>query len=438
VKTRSVPLQSDTIVKRLHKLHPKTIDLSLNRIKALLNRLGSPEQSLKSVIHVAGTNGKGSTIAFLKAILESAGLIVNCYTSPHLVKFTERILVEGKQLEEDILINLLRECETTNAKNPITFFEITTAAALLVFSRSNADVNLIETGLGGRFDATNVFEKPALSIITPISMDHMKWLGNTLPAIAYEKAGILKPATTTIVAPQKSEVKEVIKNRGDNVGARLLFYNTHWTFDIQSDGFSLIDNNTNIKLPNPSLIGIHQIMNAAAAAISARHIPNLAITDLAIEKGLQNTKWPGRLERLVSGPLVSLLPKGWALWLDGGHNVAAAEALTEVVKQWTDQKLYAIFGCLNTRDPYDFLSPLAQHIDQLFAVTIPGEKNSLPGTAVARAAKRVGISSFVAESVKDAITVISNGKMGQGRVLICGSLYLVGTVLSEQQNNFPD
>ncbi len=306
---------------------------------------------------------------------------------------------------------------------------------MLAFSRSNAEVNLIETGLGGRFDATNVFKKPALSIITPISMDHMKWLGNTLSSIAFEKAGILKPATITIVAPQKSEVKDVIEKRGDKAGALLHLYNIHWNFKIQSDGFSLIEDDTNIKLPKPSLIGTHQITNAATAAISARHIPDLIIPDSAIEKGLQNTKWPGRLEQLNSGPLVSLLPKGWSLWLDGGHNVAAAEALAEVVKQWADQKLYIIFGCLNNRDPYDFLNPLAQHIDQLFAVTIPGEKNSLPGTVVSSAAKKVGINSFVAESVKDAISVIPNGKTDQGRVLICGSLYLVGTVLSDQQKN---
>lgn len=385
------------------------------------------------MVHVAGTNGKGSFVAFLKAICEAAGYVVHSYTSPHLVRFAERISVAGRLLDDQELVSLLEECEAANNGRPITFFEVTTAAAFLAFARTRADVTLIETGLGGRFDATNVFDRPALTAITPVSMDHMSFLGDTLDAIAFEKAGILKKDTLAIIAPQAAEASRVIENRAQQVGARLWCYGKDWQADTTPDGIRLRDGDESLLLPPPSLLGPHQTVNAGLAAVCARRLPNLPVSTKALAQGLRTAIWPGRLQKLESGPLTALLEPGWELWLDGGHNTAAAAMLAQVASTWTDRPLHLIFGALGARDPADFLAPLAPHANHLYGVAIPGEETTLGADAAASAARSVGIVASEAASVADALEKIAQTANGPGRILICGSLYLAGNVLAQNE-----
>ena len=383
-------------------------------------------------MHIAGTNGKGSTLAFLRAICEAAGLTVNCYTSPHLIRFAERISIAGAAIDEETLTNILEECEAANAGKPITLFEITTVAAFLAFSRQPADVTLIETGLGGRFDSTNVFEKPALTIISPVSMDHMSWLGNTLAEIAFEKAGILKPNVAAVIGPQQAEAGNVIKIRATEIGTMTLTHGKDWSFFSDTDGCSMSIDNRKITLPRPALTGEHQITNAVTAAIAAKQLTQLNLSDDAIRSGIQNARWPGRLQQL-DGALANLMPTGWSLWLDGGHNAAASEALAAVAKHWDNQPLHLVFGFLNSRDPVDFLSPLAEHIDTLQAVAIPGEEASLSATETAAASKQLGIITETADGFVEALHRIIEQAGKPGRILICGSLYLAGAVLAYEE-----
>ncbi len=398
----------------------------------MLATLGNPEKSLANVVHIAGTNGKGSTLAFLKAICEAAGLTVNCYTSPHLIRFAERISISGKDIDEETLLGVLEECETANAGKPITLFEITTVAAFLAFSRQPADVTLIETGLGGRFDSTNIFNKPTLNIITPVSMDHMSWLGDTLAEIAFEKAGILKPGVAAVIGPQQEAASKVIHDRANEMGVSTITYGKDWSFSDTASGFLLKRGETELELPRPSLAGAHQITNAATAAIAAKQLTRLDISDDAIRDGIQTAHWPGRLQCL-NGALANLLPSGWSLWLDGGHNAAASDALASVAKQWNDQPLHLIFGFLNSRDPKEFLSPLARHIDTLQAIPIPGEEASLSASNTAEAARQHGIVTSESEGFVEALQRVVAQADKPGRILICGSLYLAGAVLAYEE-----
>lgn len=383
-------------------------------------------------MHIAGTNGKGSTLAFLKAIFAEAGLTAHCYTSPHLIRFAERISVAGNHIDEDILTEVLNECETANAGNSITLFEITTVAAFLAFSRQPADITLIETGLGGRFDSTNIFEKPALTIITPVSMDHMSWLGNTIADIAFEKAGILKSGVPAVIGPQLPDAHAVIAKCAREVGANIITHGKDWNFEECSDGFLLKLSNLEIALPRPSLAGNHQTMNAATAAIAAKVIPGLSISNDAIINGLQRTTWPGRLQKLT-GPLAARLPEGWSLWLDGGHNTAAAKALANAAASWKDQPLHLVFGFLNSRDPKAFLKPLVDYAKTLQALSIPGEEASLTAASIAEAARAVGIAATEANDFVAAINRIVVSSDMPGRILICGSLYLAGVILAYEE-----
>ncbi len=399
--------------------------------------VGNPERTLANVIHIAGTNGKGSTLAFLRAIFEAAGLKVNCYTSPHLIRFAERISLAGSPIDEATLIDVLEECETANAGQPITLFEITTVAAFLAFSRQPAEVTLIETGLGGRFDSTNVFKKPALTIITPVSMDHMSWLGDTLAEITFEKAGILKPDVPAVIAPQESEADEVIQSRAKEIDAMTLNYGNYWGFSVKGEGFSVSIDGSDLAMPPPSLTGDHQITNAATAVVAARQLTSLTVSDDAIRNGIQNAQWPGRLQRL-DGALANLLPADWSLWLDGGHNLAASEAIAAVARSWSDKPLHLIFGFLNSRDPQEFLAPLAPHIDTLQAVPIPGEEASLTATETANAAWQHGINAEESTGFEEALHRIADQAKRPGRILICGSLYLAGSVLAYEEAPLKD
>ena len=421
---------SDRVLERLSHLHPKLIDLSLARIEGLLAALGDPHEKLPPVIHVAGTNGKGSTVATLRACLEAGGYRVHAYISPHLVRFHERIRLAGELIEEEALIALLEECEAANGGTPITYFEITTAAALLAFARTPADILLLETGLGGRLDATNVIRRPVVTAITPISLDHQAFLGDTIAAIAGEKAGILKPGVPAVIGPQPEEAETVIEARAVELGAPLSRWLREWRCVAQRGGMRFVDDRWQLDLPLPSLAGAHQIANAGTAIACLEQLEAFSLSGEAVAEGLRRIEWPARLQRLTQGPLVAITPPDWELWLDGGHNPSAGAVLADFVTGWADRPLYLIVGMLNTKDSAGFLAPLALHAKALAGVTIPGEQNPHHAEAIATAARSVGIPGSTAPSVETALREFY-GHGSDGRVLICGSLHLAGTVLAE-------
>jgi dihydrofolate synthase/folylpolyglutamate synthase len=437
-----LPAASDRVLARLMQLHPKKIDLSLGRTLRLLAALGNPHDNLPPAIHVAGTNGKGSVVATLRACLEAAGQRVHVYTSPHLVRFNERIRLAGQLIGEDALLALLEECERANQGLPITFFEITTAAAFLAFARIPADIVLLETGLGGRLDTTNVVRRPAVTAITPVSLDHQAFLGDTVAAIAGEKAGILKPGVPAVIGPQPDDAAAVIEARAAAIGAPLHRWGMEWRCDPGITGEGRVEAKTNamryegarwnLDLPLPSLAGAHQIANAGVALACLEQLPGFSLSASAIPRGLRHIEWPARLQRLTRGPLLGILPPGWELWLDGGHNPAAGEVLAEAARGWQDRPLDLIVGMLNTKDVGGFLAPLARHAGSLHAVTIPGEENPHPAARIVAAARSVGIAAQEANSVEAALrAIIGRPRQGPGRVLICGSLHLAGVVLAE-------
>jgi dihydrofolate synthase / folylpolyglutamate synthase len=429
----AAPGGSDVVLERLTRLHPKIIDLSLDRTWRLLERLGHPERRLPPVIHVAGTNGKGSVIAYLRAMAEAAGHRVHVYTSPHLVRFHERIRLAGRLIDEPALLALLEECEQANGGEPITFFEITTCAAFLQFAREPADLLLLETGLGGRLDSTNVVDRPLATVLMPISFDHMQHLGDTLAKIAFEKAGILKAGVPAIVAAQPDDAMAVFEARAAELGAPLRRHRRDWWIEPAGEGLRFRDPSGERRLPRPALPGDHQIDNAGAALAC---LPLLAGSGIEIDtaaqaSGLTNVDWPARLQRLRRGPLVDRLPPGWEIWLDGGHNQAAGEMLAGFAEGWRDQPLHLVFGMLNSKEPVAFLKPLAARARGLQAVAIGGGHASLAAEEAAAAARAAGLVAETAESVDAALARILATEPGPGRVLICGSLYLAGVVLAE-------
>jgi dihydrofolate synthase/folylpolyglutamate synthase len=393
-----------------------------------LAALGTPQASLPPVIHVAGTNGKGSTVAFLRACLEAAGLRVHVYTSPHLVRFAERIRIAGKPITEEALVAVLEECEHVNAGAPMTFFEMTTAAAFLAFARTPADFVLLEVGLGGRFDATNVIPRPAVTAITPVSLDHQHFLGNSVGEIAFEKAGILKPGIPAVVSHQTAEGAAVIAARAQALGAPLFRQGEEWDVQRRADGGLFYRGHAALDLPPPGLLGPHQYGNAGTALACLDCIPDLGLSPRSLAQGLRQVEWPARLQRIERGALADLMPEGSELWLDGGHNTAGGEALGEVAKDWRDRPLNLVFGMLNTHDAGGFLKPLAPHARQLEAIAIPGEANSLTAEEAAEAARRVGIPATPRTGIAAAVAAAA---APCSRVLICGSLYLAGRVLAE-------
>ena len=419
---------SDLVLERLMRLHPKVIDLTLDRVWRLLDLMGNPQDSLPPVVHVAGTNGKGSVIAYLRAMLEAAGRRVHVYTSPHLVRFHERIRLAGALIAEPALVALLEECEAANGPDPITFFEITTVAALVAFARVPADVVLLEVGLGGRLDATNVVARPAATVITSVSMDHMQYLGDTLEQIAFEKAGILKQGVPAAIAPQDPRAGQVIARRAAEVGAILYRAGQEW--DFEPAGESLLYNGR--RFPRPALLGQHQYGNAAtalaAASLLERARLGLGLDDTTLASGLLRAQWPARLQRLTRGRRVEALPPGSELWLDGGHNEDAGRVIAQQLDLWRaadPRPLHLVFGMLNTKAAQAFLAPLAPRAASLQAVAIPGEVNSL--TAAEAAGKAPGV--VPRGSLMEAIQALP--REAPARVLICGSLYLAGRVLAE-------
>jgi dihydrofolate synthase / folylpolyglutamate synthase len=430
-------LSAGALLERLARLHPKKIDLSLGRIHRLLARLGSPERKLPPTIHVAGTNGKGSTIATLRAILEAAGFRAHAYTSPSLVRFHERIRLGsasgGVLVDDATLAGALGECERLNGNDPITFFEITTAAAFSIFATHPADFLLLETGLGGRLDATNVIERPIATVITSISIDHTEYLGPTLADIAGEKAGILKAGVPTIVAHQEPAALAVIERAAAKLASKLSVSGEHWTAHEEQSRLIYADQSSLLDLPRPRLFGRHQIENAGIAVATLRAIKTLEVPSHAYEQGMRRVEWPARMQRLSSGRLIGRLPAGSELWLDGGHNVGGATAIAGAIaelEERTSRPLVLVAGMLATKDTDGFLACFSGLARRLFAVPVAGENTRKPEEIVV-AAMRAGHTAEPAANIEDALEKITALHLeAPPRVLITGSLYLAGEVLA--------
>jgi dihydrofolate synthase/folylpolyglutamate synthase len=428
---------STTLLERLKELHPQSIDLSLGRIERLLAALGHPEQHLPPVVHVAGTNGKGSLIAFLRAIAEAQGQRVHVYTSPHLVNFHERIMLAGAggaaPIEEAMLVECLARAEAANSGELVTLFEITTAAAFLALADVPADLVLLETGLGGRLDATNVIAKPLATAITPISIDHVSFLGDTLAAIAGEKAGILKPGVPCVVARQEPEALAVIEARAAAIGAPLHQAGRDWDVFEQHGRLVFQTATTLLDLPLPRLKGRHQIDNAGAAIAVASLVFGDALTMPALEQGLTHAQWPARLERLPPGALYDDVSAGTEIWLDGGHNAAGGKVIAQALAEFDEHvpvPMHLIWGMMETKDAHAFVAPFKGLVERVYTVPIPDELNAFSSEDLAVIAAAEGFEVSAAGSVHDALLKSRSALAGRpARVLICGSLYLAGHVL---------
>ncbi len=425
-------MRSDAILMRLLALHPKIIDLSLVRMERLLAQLGNPERKLPPVIHIAGTNGKGSTLAFMRAMMEAAGLNVHAYVSPHLVRFHERIRLAGELISEAQLIALLEECEAANGLEPITFFEITTTAAFLAFSRKPADYLLLEVGLGGRLDATNVIERPAVSVITSIGLDHQQYLGETVEEIAREKAGILKPGCIGVLGANSPEVRDEIERIAQRVAAPLKISGQEWQTYTQHGRLVFQDEDGLLDLPMPALKGPHQIDNAGNAIAALRALGDERITEGAIAGGLKKVAWPARMQNLGDGLLRSCVSTGTELWLDGGHNGAAGPVVAQTLHDMGlrgPKPLVLIWGMLNTKNPGAFIANFKGLADEVICLAIPDEANSIAAPELVRVARHEGMKASPADSIPKALEQACLAHPAP-RILICGSLYLAGHVLA--------
>ena len=431
--------RSDAVLKRLLALHPKKIDLALDRILRLLGSLGNPHLKLPPVIHVAGTNGKGSACAFARAMLEAQGLKVHVHTSPHLVRFHERIRLGGKLISEEALVSLLEEVEEINQGREITFFEITAAAMFLAFSRYPADAMVLEVGLGGTYDATNVVPNPAMTVIQPVGMDHREFLGDDLAGIAREKAGIIKKGSPLVVGPQSEIAHEVILRQADRLGVAVFEFGQDFVTRQEHGRMVYEDQSGLLDLPLPKLVGRHQIENAGVAIAALRHAGKGWGQDAAVERGLATVEWPARLQRLHKGPLVESAPKGAEVWLDGGHNPHGAEAVSRAMadmEEHGERPLYLICGMLANKDALGYLrsfNGLARHV---VTVSIAGEAGSMGAGALYDVARRAGLDAAPAEDLEDAMLQVTawtrlDAQETPPRILICGSLYLAGKVLAE-------
>ncbi len=424
----------DDILRRLLQLHPKVIDLKLDRMWDILARLDHPERKLPKVVHVAGTNGKGSTIAYMRAIIEAAGLSAHVYSSPHLVQFAERIyLGEKGQISDEYLSDLLQECEEKNDGVPITFFEITTAAAFLAFSREPADYLLLETGLGGRLDATNVIDQPRLSVITPIDLDHQQFLGETLKDIAFEKAGILKTSVPAIIGLQHDDARDVIESVALDKKVPLLIANQDWQSYEQHGRLVFQSANELLDLPLPALLGQHQIANAGTAIAAIRALNDDRIESEHIERGLLTVSWPARLQKLDNGKLHQWAPAGAEIWLDGGHNPAAGHALALSLAELNDRSprpLVLIIGMLNSKDPIGFFQAFEDIAHVVFTIAIEGEENALSGEVLANIASQAGLEAYAKPDIEAALNDVEK-LCPSARIFIGGSLYLAGNVLAK-------
>lgn len=394
----------------------RNINLGLSRVEELLKRLDNPHLKLPPTIHIAGTNGKGSTLSFLRAIFAESNLKTHIYTSPHLVNFNERIVLAGSEISDEFLNQVLKKCQKASQIEPkidVTFFEGITVAAFLAFSEVKADILLLETGMGGRLDATNVLPEVLCSIITPIAFDHTDFLGKTLGKIAFEKAGIIKKNCPVIVGKQKPSALQTIEKRAKELGCEIKVFGRDFNCDIVQT--------------KPSLLGSYQIENAATAIAAALSQAKFKISKQAIDCAITKAKWPGRLQKITAGNLFEKLPKNCNLYLDGSHNLQGAATVKEFLKNTPSKKTYAIFAMLQDKDCAGFLKKIAPEIDQLICLTIADEPKSRKAEEVGQIAKKLKIKSTTAANFSDALTQVEENSL----VLICGSLYLAGSFLSE-------
>ncbi|HAD24264.1 MAG TPA: bifunctional folylpolyglutamate synthase/dihydrofolate synthase [Alphaproteobacteria bacterium] len=426
---------SETVLTRLHGLHPKGIDLSLDRLTGLLAKMGNPHEKLPRIIHVAGTNGKGSTTAFMRAILEAAGLRVHVYSSPHLVRFHERIRIAGELIAEQELCDRLLAAEAANDGAPITFFEITSAAAFAAFADHQADITLLEVGLGGRFDTTNVIPTSAVSVITPVDLDHQEFLGNDLATIAHEKAGILRPHVPAIIGPQQPQAEAAIRAEVDRLGALALWHGQDWLSFNENGRLIFQYRNGLLDLPLPGLPGNHQLINAGAAIAALLALEDAEFPQPAIAHGLTHVNWPGRLQKLDKGALCRPLNTGSELWLDGGHNPAAGRVLAAALADMEERHpkpLFLICGMLANKDAAGFLENFQGLATAVHTVPVPGEASGLPADRLAATARKLGFQSIAHDNAATAIAIIQNERPDHDvRIVICGSLYLAGAILKQ-------
>lgn len=430
-------MNSAAILERFRRGRSQDIDLTLRMpYRDLLADLGNPHDNLPNVIHVAGTNGKGSVCAFMRAALEAAGYRVHVYTSPHLVSFHERIRIAGNLISEEELAEILSQCERLSEPGAITYFEAATAAAFTAFSRYPADVTILEVGLGGRLDATNVVEEKAATVITRLSYDHREYLGETLASIATEKAGIMRKGVPCFVAPQTdAEAVSALRLLARESEVRLYLYGDDWVIEKINGTFRFAGGNKDVELPRPALVGEHQLYNAGLALATLSALP-LEINKDAMREAMKTVSWPARLQHIEDGRLARLLPPGWELWLDGGHNDSAGEALAEQAVKWKRDEgkdktpLMLVCGMLSTKYPAEFLSPLLPHVASVRTVTIPHENLTLHAQELTAKLRDCGYKKALpADSVEAAIIDLIKNSDRPARILICGSLYLAGHVL---------
>lgn len=439
--TAPIVSQADAEIEKLMGLHPKGYDLSLDRIRRLLEVLGNPHLKLPPVIHVAGTNGKGSASAFCRALLEAQGLSVHVHTSPHLVRWHERYRIgvkggPGQIVDDELFADALRRVAEANGGKPITVFEILTAVTFILFSEQPADVVVLEVGLGGRFDATNVVEKPAVCIIQPISLDHQAYLGDRVELIAAEKAGIMKRGVPVVIGHQEFDgAKDVLISTAERLGCPLtVFAQDFLAYEefgrlVYQDEFGLMD------LPLPRLPGRHQIGNAATA-IRAVKAAGYSVTEEIAEKAMLSVEWPGRLQKLTEGRLVERAPAGAEIWLDGGHNPGAGEVIAEAMASMEERQarpLHLVIGMINTKDPIGFFRAFVDIAHDVYTVPITGSDVGLDPVALAQSAAEAGLKALPMESLGQALDAIRE-RSEDGvppRIMIGGSLYLAGNVLAE-------
>lgn len=423
----------DALLKEALALHPQTMDLSLVRIERLLARLGNPHDRLPPVFHVAGTNGKGSTVAFIRACLEASGRRVHAYTSPHLVRFNERIRLAGQLIDDATLIALMRDVLSINDGEPITFFELTTAVAFLAFAREPADAVVLEVGLGGRLDATNVVKRPTVCGIAQLGLDHQQWLGDTILDIAAEKAGIAKAGVPLVLSRYPKTVTARIGEVAGPAGAKLIVRGLDWDAAHYEGQLHYRDTSLKVALPMPRLPGSHQLDNAALAVAMLRHQNALPMPESAFRAGMGWAEWPARLQRLERGPLTGRLPPGAEVWLDGGHNPAAGRVLADAFRgqNLAERPFYIVLGMLAAKDAPGFLKPFAGRATAVYTVPIENHACHEPA-ALAAIVKEMGMPGLPATDVADALAQIARGadRARPPVVLIAGSLYLAGEVLA--------
>jgi len=427
-------MKADALINKLSEIHPKGFDLSLDRILHLLEKLGNPQDKLPPVMHVAGTNGKGSTLAFARAILEAQGYKVHVHTSPHLVNWHERYRLAGKLVSDDQLAIAIEHVAEVNENRPITVFELLCAVMFVLFSEHEADFSLVEVGLGGRFDATNVIASPRVCAIAPVGLDHQAYLGDTVTKIAFEKAGIIKPRVPVAIGLQEDDARETIEQVARKKAAPTFFARQDFDFYEDATGFVYQDEQGLLDLPMPTLVGDHQLANAALA-IAAIRAGGIKVLPQAFAQGMKDVNWPGRLEKLREGKITQKFGSDADIWIDGGHNPSAGEAIAaELLRRngQTKRKIILICGMINTKEPLGYFHPFAKLDAEIITVPVAMSEAGIAPQALSAIARDAGLRASASPSLSDGIEYAISQSTGEAHamVLFCGSLYMVGEVLA--------